>query len=122
MSNPTRRWLRKAEVYRHFVREEEGLDWSPEAAQAMFDWESRGSGDLGAGIFSSSSRNGYARGKKVMDLTVAMWQEDLREGLLTKNELRLDWPQELLWWLDETLSGMMGGPSPIVRFLHGSIS
>ncbi len=46
-----------------------------------------------------SDNNGYALGKKWMNVTIAMWIEDINKGLLFKCELYED---ENLphWWLD----------------------
>lgn len=83
-----------AEIYRRFNQDG---DFSDEAAQAMYLYESRGGKP-------PSGENGYFAGKHVMDLTVAMWKQDL-VGLdgsptLTKAELYEDFPA---WWLDKIL-------------------
>lgn len=46
-----------------------------------------------------SDNNGYALGKKWMNVTIAMWKEDIKHGLLFKEELYEDgnYPH---WWLD----------------------
>ena len=84
-----------AEMYKRFAIDEPGMDFSEEAAQAMFDYESEGHGDLSLSIFSNT-RNGYAIGKHWMDVTISMWKEDLVFGTLTKQELIQDYPK---WFL-----------------------
>lgn len=69
----TRNWRRLAdEIYRPFA-ERAGLgtyDFSPEAAESLFIFESTGRGSV-------DTNNGYAQGKRLADITVAMWIEDL---------------------------------------------
>lgn len=45
------------------------------------------------------SNNGYLLGKRTMDITVAMWKEDIRNGCLIKSELLKDYPK---WFLETT--------------------
>ena len=95
----TERWKKMSEIYRIFA-DEENMDFSDKAAQEMFLWESEGKGDLRQGIFPKEGKyNGYALGKKWMDVTVKMWKEDLGKYLF-KFELYEDgkYPH---WWLDE---------------------
>lgn len=40
-----------------------------------------------------------------MDITIAMWREDIQQGLLTKFELYED-PNLPDWWLDRVLKYM----------------
>lgn len=46
-----------------------------------------------------SSNNGYALGKKWMDVQITMWKEDIQKGLLFTSELYDD-PLFPHWWLD----------------------
>jgi len=57
-----------------------GLDFSEAALRELFDWESRGVGSVDKG------KNGYAYGKWCVDLSVAMWVEDLLKGDVCKAE------------------------------------
>ncbi len=47
----------------------------------------------------SNPMNGYALGKKWMDVTVAMWKEDLLTGILIYQELLNDHYET--WFLDK---------------------
>lgn len=91
---PTTKWMRIADLYRRFARDWPLFDYSDVAAAEMFAHESHG-GPL-------SERNGFALGKKWMDVSVAMWREDIPKGLLSRTELEADgFPS---WWLDRVLS------------------
>lgn len=48
-------------------------------------------------------KNGFALGKKWMNVTIAMWNEDISSGILRKAELYEDgkFPH---WWLDNVLN------------------
>lgn len=46
--------------------------------------------------------NGFALGKKWLNVTVAMWLEDIALGTLFKHELYAD-PKFPHWWLDRVL-------------------
>lgn len=76
-----RKYRNKCKVYKHFARKYDGLDYSDEVMLAMFQYESWGKGDI-------KSNNGFAIGKKWMDVTISMWKEDLDSGLLTPAEYR----------------------------------
>lgn len=65
----------------------------------MYIFESTGKGDLKQNLFDAT--NGYANGKHWMDITVKMWKEDIKAGLLSKWELYLELPG-IHWWLDES--------------------
>jgi len=88
-----------SEIYQRFGKQSEltGFicDYSEEAAKEMFLRESQGKGTV-------KSDNGYALGKKWMDVTITLWKEDIREGLLTRIELEDEFP---LWFLDKVLCG-----------------
>lgn len=86
MSKPTSKFNRMAQAYRYFGREFTNLDWSDKAKQELFDYESRG-----IGSFNRDSENGFYQGKRLMDITVAMWLEDLNAGLCGE-------PQTLFAW------------------------
>ena len=88
------------QVYLYFA--EGRFDLSEGAALQMYQYESRGTGDLGLGLFGGPV-NGYAVAKHWLNVTVAMWKEDLRQGLLLKGELYSMVPVELHWWLDKVL-------------------
>jgi hypothetical protein len=69
-----------------------------EAAVELYNNESFGS--------YLSELNGFALGKKWMDVHLAMWSQDIREGNLFKFELYEDgkFPH---WWLDNVLKNMV---------------
>lgn len=54
------------------------------------------------GDVSVDESNGYFVGKKYMDVTLKMWREDLKIGILFKNELYDD-PDIPDWFLDKVL-------------------
>lgn len=86
------RFKRMAEVYRAF-----GVGWTDyhlftdEKIVELFNHESYGT--------SVSFDNGFALGKKWLNVMVAMWIEDIEKGYLFKHELYEDekFPH---WWLD----------------------
>jgi hypothetical protein len=70
------------------------MDFTPYALQDLYVYESTGRGHVCA-------CNGYAHGKKMMDVNLAQWREDMWKTL---------WPWELYedphlpdWWLDKVL-------------------
>lgn len=74
----------------------------------MYIWETKGVGNLKQDmIFPADLRqksNGYAVGKKWATVTIAMWKEDIKKGLLFESELYGGvYPA---WWLDEVLYGI----------------
>ena len=98
------KWRRMQEVYRHFSRGWTGLDYSDNAALEMYVLETYGPSEFRRmfGKYAPGENNGYAVGKKWMDVTVAMWNEDIEKGLLFPFELYEDkdfagWH----WWLDK---------------------
>ena len=85
-------------IYRYFGHL--NLDYSEKAAIEMFLFESQGTGNLELGLFDCT--NGYANGKRWMDVTVAMWQEDIAAGLLYLDELYNESSlRPFHWWLDK---------------------
>jgi hypothetical protein len=81
-----------SEVYRMFANDwKDCLDFSDEALLELYNYESYG------GKISPS--NGFAVGKKWLNLNVSMWKEDIEKGLLFKRELYDD-PKFPHWWLD----------------------
>jgi hypothetical protein len=105
----TDHWREKlAPLYRRFAPLELDYDWSEEAMEEAYLCETRGEGRLSFNIFANTNDkfNGYAVGKKYMDVTLAMWRSDIEEGLLTKNELYAEMPEEFHWWLDGVLASV----------------
>lgn len=81
---PTVKWRRMADMYKRFAAGHQGADFGDEAALAMFLHESTGT------PLPALKSNGYALGKKWMDVTVAMWREDILQGNLRVYELQDD--------------------------------
>ena len=107
------RWRRMADLYRRFAVDYKQADFSESAALAMYLHESTGAAapDL--------KTNGYAIGKKWLDVTVAGWREEIPALGLLVSELQADgWPDWFLarvgvlhlkptpaacaWWLTPT--------------------
>ena len=88
------KYRRMAAIYHHFASAFSGLEFSDAALTAMHEHESRGVG-------KPSLLNGFAVGKKWMDVTVAMWLEDIPR-MLAPVELYQD-PAFPHWWLDKVL-------------------
>lgn len=84
-----------SEVYEVFANDwKDCCDFSDEALIELYNYESYGG--------RVSPRNGYHVGKKWLNVTVAMWKEDIRDGNLFKKELYDD-PKFPHWWLDSVL-------------------
>lgn len=78
----SKKYALRAAHYRRTAKSQRvaGLDFSEAALRELFDWESRGVGGVDKG------RNGYAYGKWCVDLSVAMWVEDILKGDFCKSE------------------------------------
>ena len=93
MKKPSLKWLHMKEVYLCFKQKDCILDYSDQAALEMFLHESHGE--------AVSSKNGFYWCKRNMDITLAMWEEDIKKGELIKAELYNDiFPHS---WLDAVL-------------------
>jgi hypothetical protein len=86
MRKPTAKWRKMGEIYKRFTKDYPWADFSEAAAQEMFDHESKGSWLP----FSAGTRNGFQIGKKIMDVCITGWKEDLQVGTLTRDELLAD--------------------------------
>jgi hypothetical protein len=89
---PTKKWLKMGEVYKFFAKDFDQADFSDRAKLDMFKAESYG-GEFNFEYreFRNGKLNGYAVGKHLMDIQLAMWNEDLTQfGQLTRRELMLD--------------------------------
>ena len=78
------KWRRMAQMYQRFATGYSGADFGEDAALDMFLHESTGT------PLPDPKTNGYALGKKWMDVTVAMWKEDILQGNLFVFELQED--------------------------------
>lgn len=74
----------------------ECLDFSDDALLSLYNHESYGT--------DVSHKNGFAFGKKYLNLQVTAWKEMIYEGTLTRSELYSD-PKysDYHWWLDSVL-------------------
>lgn len=52
-----------------------------------------------------SDINGYYQGKRLANITVQMWRDDIKKGYLCIEELYED-PNYPSWWLDKVLSNI----------------
>ena len=97
MTRPTRKFKRMAEVYKVFCSDWiDCLDFSDQALKELFIAES-----LGGQV---ASNNGYAEGKKFLNVNVSMWKEDIEKGNLFIHELYCD-DKLPNWWLDKVFKG-----------------
>ena len=98
---PTKKWWKMAAIYAHFSGTGD-WDFSDEAAQAMFDYESKGT--RLSDKTSLGKYNGFLVGKRWMDLTITeYWIPDLFEGkTLFAHDLCND-PSLPKWFLDKVL-------------------
>lgn len=79
-------------MYRMFANDwKQFHDFSEDALIELYNHESYGT--------PVSELNGFALGKKWLNVNVAMWKEDIGKGLLREQELYEDqkFPH---WWLD----------------------
>ena len=88
------KYNKKCELYKRFGNDElNNLDFSEKAKEDMYLYESRGIGKLKIGLFSKHI-NGFFYGKRMLDITVAMW---LQDPYLFIGELYNEYPHK---WLD----------------------
>ncbi len=87
----SKKWRTKAKNYKWFARNYPNADFSEDCALAMYKYESTGYGIVNHYDTVDGKVNGYALGKHLQDLQLAMWIEDLRRPfMLTKYELLTD--------------------------------
>lgn len=89
-----------SELYRRFAADMGPLDFSDEALLSLYNHESYGA--------ALGPNNGFAVGKKYLNLQVTMWREDLLRGWISKHELYEEYPD---WWLDSVLKDLYSGQS-----------
>lgn len=78
----SKKWRTKAENYKWFASN---------YSNAMYDYESTGNGFVNHYDAVDGMVNGYALGKHLLDLQLAMWIEDMaRPFMLTKYEFLTD--------------------------------
>lgn len=74
----THKFIKMCEVYKIFAKDWD-CDFSDEAMQEMFIFESKGTGNIDISGFNATCKkpNGYAVGKKWLNVTVSMWFEEM---------------------------------------------
>lgn len=82
-----------SELFKHFGKDMKNLDFGDQRLLELYNHESYGS------PLPSPEQNGFAIGKRYLNLQVTMWKEDLYKGLLFKHELYEE-PSYPHWWLD----------------------
>ncbi len=85
----SKKYQKIAEAYRYFAKDFSGsADFSMNAQENMYSFETFGSPRIKYSEPDSTGMyNGYAIGKHWMDVTLAMWREDIHNGYLTKFEI-----------------------------------
>ncbi len=94
----SKKWMDMAHIYCQFVPDELCYDFSPKSAERMFLFESTGKPKLQLTDKIDGKYNGFMVGKHWMDATIEMWRKDINDGLLTKHELKPDFPE---WFLNK---------------------
>ena len=99
MSKVSKKFSKMSEVYKLFSKPwEHLLVYDDEALVSMFRYESHGEELL------NKSTNGYYVGKQWLNVTVAMWKEDIESKSLRVEELYHDNGNGEIclphWWLD----------------------
>lgn len=79
-----KKWRRMADIYKRFAADYKAADFAEPAALAMYLHESTGA------RLPDPRTNGYALGKKWMDVTVAGWREEIPQMGLLVSELQAD--------------------------------
>lgn len=85
---PSKRYREIAALYRRFAKDwEDCCDFSEQSLMDMYISESLGSIRLEMTKNSEGKYNGYFVGKKWLDVMLATWAEDIRDGILFKSEI-----------------------------------
>jgi hypothetical protein len=105
----TYKFKKMCEVYKIFAKEWD-CDFSEKAMQEMFEFESHGKGDIDISGFNVTNKktNGFAVGKKWLNVNVAMWFEEIDKygWLQVIKKLYGDniFPH---WWLNEIFKNFL---------------
>lgn len=98
-----------AKVYIHFAKAFDAgdSDFSDAAAWKMYQAESLG-GEHNFPYYEKTDGkfNGFALGKHFMDLQLAMWKEDIQDGLLFKYELENRYEEDIQSFIQKFLEGV----------------
>lgn len=100
-----------SEIYKVFANDwKQFHDFSDDSLIELFNHESYGT--------PISESNGYALGKKWLNVNVSMWKEDIEKGLLNKTELYADskFPD---WWLDSIFKKQFYGVGSLTGKVFG---
>lgn len=109
----TNKFLKMCELYRIFAADWD-CDFSEKAKEDMFVFESTGKGNIDSGIFSYGNKpNGFAVGKKWLNVTVSMWREAISRGGIYKDFLLSEPRNDSKYfnhrkWLNSVLNGAIG--------------
>lgn len=97
------KYKKMCEVYRIFAKNFD-CDLSDQAMLDMYNYESSGIGDINISGFNGIGKpNGYAVGKKWLNVQVSAWLNDFEENrlfarmVLEELYLKKEFPK---WWLD----------------------
>ena len=100
-------YQKMSEVYKIFATDWDNLDFTPEALEEMYLYESKGIGDIDVSsqhidyLTTGKKVNGYSVGKKYLNVTVKSWLKDLEKpGWLSylQSLYEDEFPS---WWLDK---------------------
>ena len=97
-----KKYRKMCEVYKIFAKDYD-CDLSEEAMLEMYTFESTGKGSININGFNTIGKkpNGYAVGKKWLNVTVAMWFESMdKYGWLPEMKNLYNDPIFPHWWLD----------------------
>lgn len=87
----SKKYLKIAEGYLYFSKSYDHIDDSDEAMRNMYSYETFGHPRIKYNELQENGKyNAYAIGKHWMDVTIAMWREDIINGNLIKFELLND--------------------------------
>lgn len=89
----SKKWMAMAEIYKRFAIEYPQADFSDAAALAMYEHETHGKP-----LERTEKLNGFALGKKWMDVTIAGWKDEIASRGLLVSELIADGYPE--WFLE----------------------
>lgn len=102
-----------SEVYKYFSHEYTDFDFSEEMRLELQNHES-----LGNKVCPLSPKNGFALGKKWLNINVAMWIEGIEEGTFFKYEFYKN-PNYPHWWLDSIFENVTQGCGAIRDYYSG---
>lgn len=97
----THKYKKMCEIYKKFASDWD-CDFSDKAKKEMFLFESKGIGNIDISGFNASisKPNGYAVGKKWLNVQVSAWKKDFENSDLFKRlcmtDIIKDYPH---WWL-----------------------